>query len=151
MADLLDRFESSAPDYGIRPIPPPHRTMTGVDFAILWGDLGVGLLVLVTGALLSGLAGVAGVYVIAQAPAFLGPLTADGPAAAAAPRKLDEVYNLTRNQLALFVAAVFGLAPSTLTARLQAQVDRLERDLQRSEPATSTSRGGPTSSDEEGS
>ena len=49
------------------------------------------------------------------------------------------------------LATVFGLAPSTLTARLQAQVDRLERDLQRSEPATSKARGGPTSSDEEGS
>jgi hypothetical protein len=45
---------------------------------------------------------------------------------------------------------VFGLAPSTLTARLQQQVDRLERDLQRSEPATNTARGGSTTSDEEG-
>jgi hypothetical protein len=118
-------------------------------------DYGLYLARLVTGALLSGLAGVAGVYLIAQAPAFLGPLTQSTspagnlvPAAKAVP--LDEIYNLTTNQLALFVAAVFGLAPSTLTARLQAQVDRLERDLQRSEPATSKSRSGPTSSDEEG-
>ena len=126
-------------------------------------DYGLYLARLVTGALLSGLAGVAGVYVIAQAPAFLGPLTAAAPTAGSAvqmapdvqvvpaPKDLATVYDLTTNQLALFIAAVFGLAPSTLTARLQAQVDRLERDLQRSEPATSKARGGPTSSDEEGS
>jgi hypothetical protein len=120
-------------------------------------DYGLYLARLVTGALLSGLAGVAGVYLIAQAPAFLTPLTSTTAGAAAsvqvvpAPKNLADVYDLTANQLALFVAAVFGLAPSTLTARLQAQVDRLERDLQRSEPATSKARGGPTSSDEEGS
>jgi len=117
-------------------------------------DHGLYLARLVTGALLSGLAGVAGVYLIAQAPAFLGPLTASTtPTDALVPavRNLEDVYDLTANQLALFIAAVFGLAPSTLTARLQQQVDRLERDLQRSEPATSAARGGPTSSDEEGS
>ena len=118
-------------------------------------DYGLYLARLVTGAVLSGLAGVAGVYLIAQAPAFISPLTQSTTATGAvvAPAKavpLAEIYNLTTNHLALFVAAVFGLAPSTLTARLQAQVDRLERDLQRSEPATSKSRSGPTSSDEEG-
>jgi hypothetical protein len=119
-------------------------------------DYGLYLARLVTGALLSGLAGVAGVYLVAQAPAFLSPLTnysttPTGPAVpAAAAVPLDAIYNLTSNQLALFVAAAFGLAPSTLTARLQQQVDRLERDLQRSEPATNTARGGPSTSDEEG-
>jgi hypothetical protein len=115
-------------------------------------DHGLYLARLITGAVLSGLAGVAGVYLIAQAPAFLSPLTATGTPVVPAPavRNLEDVYDLTNNQLALFIAAVFGLAPSTLTARLQAQVDRLERDLQRSEPATSKARGGPTSSDEEG-
>jgi hypothetical protein len=114
-------------------------------------DHGLYLARLVTGALLSGLAGVAGVYLIAQAPAFLGPLTETSATAPPAARDLADVYDLNANQLALLVAAVFGLAPSTLTARLQQQVDRLERDLQRSEPATSAARGGPTSSDEEGS
>ncbi|MGH2702892.1 MAG: purine-cytosine permease family protein [Actinomycetota bacterium] len=52
MADVLERVESIAPDYGIDPIPRPDRTLSGLDLAILWGDLGVGLLVLVTGALL---------------------------------------------------------------------------------------------------
>jgi hypothetical protein len=122
-------------------------------------DYGLYLARLVTGAVLSGLAGVAGVYLIAQAPAFLGPLTTTAAASVQdgqpfqvvqAPKNLADVYDLTTNQLALFIAAVFGLAPGTLTARLQAQVDRLERDLQRSEPATSKSRSGSTSSDEEG-
>ena len=59
------------------------------------------------------------------------------------PKALADIYDLTVNQLALLVAAVFGLAPGLLTSRLQQQVDRLERDLQRSEPATSTAAGGP--------
>jgi hypothetical protein len=59
----------------------------------------------------------------------------------AAPKALAEVYDLTANQLAILVAAIFGLAPGLLTTRLQAQVDRLERDLARSEPATSSAAG----------
>ena len=39
-------------DYGIRPVPPSDRLLGGFDFAVLWGDLGIGLLVLVTGAYL---------------------------------------------------------------------------------------------------
>ena len=132
---------------------------------------------LLTGPLLSGLAGVAGVYLIALAPTFLGPLSAGSasipaastvPAASvpgasallasplpspaavadaarelqiAAPKPLVEVFNLTTNQLAVLVAAIFGLAPGLLTTRLQAQISRLERDLARSEPATSTGVG----------
>ncbi len=141
-------------------------------------DYGLYFARLVTGPLLSGLAGVAGVYLIAQAPAFLGPLTAGATVAGApgaspgpfaslspdvttalmnqldAPRQLAEVYDLTRNQLAILVAAIFGLGPGLLTARLQAQVNRMERDLARSEPATSAattgSTGDSTSEDEQG-
>jgi NCS1 family nucleobase:cation symporter-1 len=40
------------PDVGIDPIPSANRVLGTVDLAILWGDLGIGLLVLVTGALL---------------------------------------------------------------------------------------------------
>ena len=36
----------------IDPIPPEHRSLSGFDLAVLWGDLGIGVLVLVTGALL---------------------------------------------------------------------------------------------------
>jgi putative hydroxymethylpyrimidine transporter CytX len=39
-------------DPGIQPVPPQQRALGAFDLAILWGDLGIGLLVLVTGALL---------------------------------------------------------------------------------------------------
>lgn len=45
-------MDDAAADWGIEPVPPDHRTLSGFDLAVLWGDLGVGLLVLVTGALL---------------------------------------------------------------------------------------------------
>jgi putative hydroxymethylpyrimidine transporter CytX len=45
--------ERAAPtDPGIRPVPLDRRVLSAFDMAILWGDLGIGLLVLVTGALL---------------------------------------------------------------------------------------------------
>jgi NCS1 family nucleobase:cation symporter-1 len=37
---------------GIRPIPLDERRLSGLDLGVLWGDLSVGLLVIVTGALL---------------------------------------------------------------------------------------------------
>jgi len=36
----------------IAPVTPDQRRLSGLDLAVLWGDLGVGLLVLVAGALL---------------------------------------------------------------------------------------------------
>jgi nucleobase:cation symporter-1, NCS1 family len=38
--------------WGIDPVPPERRTLRALDFAVLWGDLGVGVLVLVSGGLL---------------------------------------------------------------------------------------------------
>lgn len=56
MARVAERVEQiverEAPSWGIRPVPPEHRTLSGLDLAVLWGDLSVGLLVMVTGALL---------------------------------------------------------------------------------------------------
>ena len=43
---------TSGTDWGIHPVPQEHRTLGPFDLAVLWGDLGIGLLVLVTGALL---------------------------------------------------------------------------------------------------
>jgi NCS1 family nucleobase:cation symporter-1 len=45
-------IEREAPSWGVRPTTPQVRRLRGVDFAVLWGDLALGLLVLVTGALL---------------------------------------------------------------------------------------------------
>jgi len=41
-----------APSWGIRQVPLEHRTLRGLDLGVLWFDLSVGLLVMVTGALL---------------------------------------------------------------------------------------------------
>jgi putative hydroxymethylpyrimidine transporter CytX len=56
MATVTDRLERAlereAPSWGIRPVPEDRRRLSSWDFAVLWGDLAVGLLVLLTGALL---------------------------------------------------------------------------------------------------
>ena len=53
VAEMLKRvLEREAPTWGIRPVPANRRTLGGLDLAVLWGDLSVGLLVMVTGALL---------------------------------------------------------------------------------------------------
>ena len=51
MGKVMERVDA-LPDDGIRPIPPERRVLGALDVAILWGDLGIGVLVLVTGALL---------------------------------------------------------------------------------------------------
>ena len=50
MTSVLER--SGADEWGIEPVPPEDRNLSALDMAVLWGDLGVGLLVLVTGGLL---------------------------------------------------------------------------------------------------
>ena len=56
MARVAERLEKilqrESPAWGIRPVPPERRDLGGLDLAVLWFDLSVGLLVLVTGALL---------------------------------------------------------------------------------------------------
>jgi putative hydroxymethylpyrimidine transporter CytX len=56
MASVTERLETviarEAPAWGIRPVPDELRRLSGRDLAVLWGDLSIGLLVLVTGALL---------------------------------------------------------------------------------------------------
>jgi len=53
MPGLLDRISIRIPeDTGIEPVPPQRRTLRAFDFAILWGDLAVSLLVMVAGSLL---------------------------------------------------------------------------------------------------
>ncbi|MGH2661295.1 MAG: purine-cytosine permease family protein [Actinomycetota bacterium] len=56
MATVTERLERvierEAPAWGVRATPDGVRRLSERDFAVLWGDLGIGLLVLVTGALL---------------------------------------------------------------------------------------------------
>jgi nucleobase:cation symporter-1, NCS1 family len=49
---LEEILEREAPAWGIRPVTERLRRLSGFDFAVLWGDLSIGLLVLVSGALL---------------------------------------------------------------------------------------------------
>ncbi len=49
---LRRTLRREAPSWGIRPVPERMRTLGGFDLAVLWGDLSVGLLVILTGALL---------------------------------------------------------------------------------------------------
>ena len=51
MESLLER-DGTTSDWGIEPIPEGSRPLSARDLAVLWGDLGIGLLVLVTGAIL---------------------------------------------------------------------------------------------------
>ncbi len=46
------RLHDAAPEWGIRPVPDDLRRFGGLDLAILWGDLSIGLLVLFSGTLL---------------------------------------------------------------------------------------------------
>lgn len=53
MSGLLRRIEARAPeDWGIQPVPAEKRSLRSFDFAVLWGDLAVSLLVMVAGTLL---------------------------------------------------------------------------------------------------
>jgi len=56
MASATEGIEGAlgreAPQWGIRPVPASLRRLRGLDVAVLWGDLSIGLLVLLTGALL---------------------------------------------------------------------------------------------------
>ncbi|MEO8422278.1 MAG: cytosine permease [Actinomycetota bacterium] len=49
---LEDVLEREAPAWGIRPVQPALRKLSGLDLGVLWGDLSIGLLVMVSGALL---------------------------------------------------------------------------------------------------
>ena len=51
MGTLSERLRA-VPEWGIEPVPEEHRTLSGFDLGVLWGDLGLGLLVLVAGGLL---------------------------------------------------------------------------------------------------
>jgi putative hydroxymethylpyrimidine transporter CytX len=73
VAERLKRvLERDAPTWGIRPVPPDRRTLTGLDLAVLWGDLSVGLLVMVTGALLVPALGLGGALLAVLVGSVLG-------------------------------------------------------------------------------
>ena len=48
---ILPRFQTP-PEWGIEPVPRAHRVLGFADFLVLWGDLGIGLLVMLAGTFL---------------------------------------------------------------------------------------------------
>src|SRR5262245_20693730 len=53
VAERVEKIlQRETPAWGIRPVPAEHRRLGGLDLGVLWFDLSVGLLVMVTGALL---------------------------------------------------------------------------------------------------
>jgi NCS1 family nucleobase:cation symporter-1 len=50
--EVAEAIERGSAVWGIRPVPDDRRLLRGLDIAVLWGDLSIGLLVLVSGALL---------------------------------------------------------------------------------------------------
>lgn len=99
-------------------------------------DYGLYMARLVAIPLRSGLAGVAGVFLVAKMPEFLGGLSADsGVVAATTSMSLGSMYNIAQNELALLVAAVFGLVPAQLMTALQRQAERYQLELEKSEPS----------------
>jgi len=53
MAAIAEKLAVRAPeDWGVEPVPEERRSLRPFDFAVLWGDLAVSLLVMVAGSLL---------------------------------------------------------------------------------------------------
>lgn len=95
-------------------------------------DFGLDTARLVYTPVLSGLAGVGGVLIMAMLyptlnvalnPADTGATTVTVP-------EFGDIFSLTANRFGLVVAAVFGLTPDLLINRLQGQADRFKTDLQ---------------------
>lgn len=86
---------------------------------------------LVATPLLSGLTGLAGVLLLAIAPAALG---TDALGDQANNVKLGDIFSLDKNGRGLLAAAVFGLAPELLISWLSRDSDRLKRSLTSTEP-----------------
>jgi hypothetical protein len=78
--------------------------------------------------LISGLAGVAGVILVAIAPAASGQ----------SPTSLNSVFELSNNPVGLLVAAAFGLAPDRIIGPLQDQTEKLKGQLKAGKAAVET-------------
>ncbi len=89
--------------------------------------------------LLSGLAAVGGVFLTAILPVVSSIVATGSNATPAELKPLTDVFDISKNQVGLLVAAVFGLAPNSILTILKEQSDRYKRDLAKS---SATSSGG---------
>jgi hypothetical protein len=97
-------------------------------------DFGLDAARLVYGPVLSGLAGVGGVLVVAMLYPALNvvPDTSGAGDVRRAIPAIGNIFNLNANRFGLLVAAVFGLTPDLLINRLQGQADRFRTQLEAS-------------------
>jgi hypothetical protein len=79
--------------------------------------------------LLSGVAGVGGVFLAAVTPVALGQ-------APTSTLDFSTIFSLANNPQGVLVAAAFGLTPEAVIGRLRAQTDALKKDLSSTEPAS---------------
>jgi hypothetical protein len=98
-------------------------------------DYGLSLARLTVTPLLSGLAAVGGVLIVAMLS-----LTQTGSVGAQDTQPLVRFLELNSHPLNVLVAATFGLTPGQLIGRLRQQGDQYKTDLQRSRAATGTPR-----------
>jgi hypothetical protein len=96
-------------------------TVVGEDYGLAYARL-------IHTPLFSGIAGVAGVVLVA----VVGPLAVSDHSPSV---PLAQIFNLKTNELGLVVAAVFGLTPTLLLTRLQQQAESYKADLKSSEIA----------------
>jgi hypothetical protein len=92
-------------------------------------DYGLSLVRLIVTPLLSGLAAVGGVLIVAMLS-----LTQTGSIGTADAQPLVRFLDLATHPLNVLVAATFGLAPKQLMDRLRQQTDEYKEDLQKSRP-----------------
>jgi hypothetical protein len=84
--------------------------------------------------LISGLAGVAGVILVSLVPGT----------ASTGPPPLSEIFELSKNQFGLIVAAAFGLAPDRIIGPLESQTEKLKVQLKAGKAAVETDPTAPT-------
>ena len=95
-------------------------------------DYGLGIMRLVAAPLLSGLAGVGGVYLIAKSPELFAALFNNQTSTSLPAAK---VFDVTTNELGLVVAVIFGFVPAAFFASIQRQADRFQQEIEKTEPS----------------
>jgi hypothetical protein len=83
--------------------------------------------------LISGLAGVGGVFLMSAVPAASSIVSPNAVAVGLTP--LGDVFDPEKNRIGLLIAAVFGLTPDLIIGKLRQQTDALKQDLSSSEAA----------------
>jgi hypothetical protein len=96
-------------------------------------DFGLSTARLIETPLFSGLAAIGGVVLTAMVSAVIPATAQKADVSLSKVPSLGQIFDVTTNPTGLIVAAVFGLAPSLLIARLQQRVDDYKADLTSSE------------------